>query len=63
MLTIDADGATLGPLDARFEADSLLALPAEAFIRLVYGRLDPEHTPPGVEDPTLKVLRTVFVGF
>lgn len=62
VLTVDADGATLGPLDARFEADSLLALPAEAFIRLVYGRLDPEHTPPGAEDPILDVLRTVFTG-
>ena len=63
VLTIDADGATLGPLDARFEADSLLALPAESFIRLVYGRLDPEHTPPGVDDPILETLRTVFPGF
>lgn len=63
VLTVDADGATLEPLDARFEADSLLALPAEAFVRLVYGRLDAEHTPPGTEDPILEVLRTVFVGF
>lgn len=63
VLTVDADGANLAPLDARFEADSLLALPAEAFIRLVYGRLDPEHTPPGVQDPILETLRTVFVGF
>ncbi|MGO8722460.1 MAG: maleylpyruvate isomerase family mycothiol-dependent enzyme, partial [Acidimicrobiales bacterium] len=34
---------------AAFEpGDSLasLALPAEAFVRLVYGRLDPAHTPP-----------------
>jgi len=63
VLTVDADGATLEPLDARFEADRLLALPAEAFIRLVYGRLDAEHTPPGVDDPILDVLRSVFVGF
>ncbi|HEY3923547.1 MAG TPA: maleylpyruvate isomerase family mycothiol-dependent enzyme [Acidothermaceae bacterium] len=63
VLTIDADGATLGPLDARFEADSLLALPSEAFIRLIYGRLDPDHTPPGTEDPILETLRTVFPGF
>jgi uncharacterized protein (TIGR03083 family) len=62
VLTVDADGATLEPLDARFEADHLLALPSEAFVRLVYGRLDAEHTPPGVEDPILEVLRTVFVG-
>jgi len=63
VLTVDAEGATLKPLDARFEADSLLALPAEAFVRLVYGRLDPDHTPPGVDDPILAELRQVFVGF
>jgi uncharacterized protein (TIGR03083 family) len=63
VLTVDAGGATLEPLDARFEADSLLALPAEAFVRLVYGRLDAEHTPPGVDDPILETLRSVFVGF
>jgi uncharacterized protein (TIGR03083 family) len=63
VLTVNAEGATLEPLDARFEADSLLALPAEAFVRLVYGRLDADHTPPGVDDPILETLRTVFVGF
>ena len=63
VLTVDADGATLEPLDARFEADQLLALPAEAFVRLVYGRLDAEHTPAGVDDPILDTLRTVFQGF
>jgi uncharacterized protein (TIGR03083 family) len=62
VLTVDADGATLEPLDARFEADSLLALPAEAFVRLVYGRLDVEHAPPGVDDPILETLRSVFTG-
>lgn len=43
---------------------SELRLPAEAFVRLVYGRLDPDHTPPvenaGVE---LDELRTIFPGF
>jgi len=40
-----------------------LRLPAEAFLRLVYGRLDPEHVPPGVgEDANLDVLRPVFPG-
>jgi uncharacterized protein (TIGR03083 family) len=40
-----------------------LRLPAEAFLRLVYGRLDPEHVPPGVgEDAYLDVLRPVFPG-
>lgn len=39
-------------------------LPAAAFIRLVYGRLDPAHTPAGVaDDPTVTSLRTVFPGF
>jgi len=63
VLTVDADGATLEPLDARSDADRLLALPAEAFVRLLYGRLDPEHTPPTADDPILEVLRHVFVGF
>jgi uncharacterized protein (TIGR03083 family) len=62
VLTVDAGGATLEPLDARSDADRLLALPAEAFIRLVYGRLDPDHTPPGADDPILEVLRDVFTG-
>jgi uncharacterized protein (TIGR03083 family) len=40
-----------------------LTLPAEAFIRLVYGRLDPEHTPPFDGDPELlDSLRSVFPG-
>jgi uncharacterized protein (TIGR03083 family) len=40
-----------------------LVLPAEALLRLVYGRLDPDSTPAGVDDPRLAVLRTVFPGF
>jgi uncharacterized protein (TIGR03083 family) len=43
---------------------SELRLPAEAFVRLVYGRLDPGHTPPaeatGVD---LDELRPIFPGF
>jgi len=41
-----------------------LRLPAEALIRLIYGRLDEAHTPPaetaGVE---LDDLRQIFRGF
>jgi hypothetical protein len=41
-----------------------LQLPAEALVRLVYGRLDPAHTPPvetrGVD---LDELRRMFPGF
>jgi len=41
-----------------------LALPAEAFIRLVYGRLDPAHTPPvETKRADLDELRQVFPGF
>jgi uncharacterized protein (TIGR03083 family) len=40
-----------------------LTLPAEAFIRLVYGRLDPDHTPSIDGDPALlDSLRSVFPG-
>ena len=62
VLSVNTEGATLEPLDARSDADRLLPLPAEAFTRLVYGRLDPEHTPVGADDPILEVLRRVFVG-
>ena len=39
-------------------------LPAEAFARLVYGRLDPDHQPAGydVDPDALAVLRRVFPG-
>jgi hypothetical protein len=41
-----------------------LALPAEAFIRLIYGRLDPAHTPPvTVTGLALDDLRRAFPGF
>jgi uncharacterized protein (TIGR03083 family) len=39
-------------------------MPAAALVRLVYGRLDPEHTPPAVETDgvDLETLRSVFPG-
>ena len=41
-----------------------LRLPAEAFIRLVYGRLGPHHTPPVESDGVdLDELRPLFPGF
>ena len=40
-----------------------LVLPAEAFCRLVYGRLDPDHTPAFTGDESvLDTLRAVFPG-
>lgn len=43
-----------------------IRMPAEAVLRLVYGRLDPDHTPPvdslsGTID--LGILRATFPGF
>jgi uncharacterized protein (TIGR03083 family) len=41
-----------------------LRLPAEAFVRLVYGRLDPAHTPSAeTRDVDLDELRQVFPGY
>ena len=52
---------TLQPTDEA-GADPLV-LPAEALVRLVYGRLDPDHTPEGVDGARLDRLRAVFPGF
>jgi uncharacterized protein (TIGR03083 family) len=40
-------------------------MPAAALVRLVYGRLDPEHTPAGIESDGLDIdtLRSIFPGF
>ena len=45
--------------------DGELLLPAEALLRLVYGRLDPRHTPPyeATDDTLLQRLRVIFRGF
>lgn len=45
-------------------ADPDVLLPAESFIRLVYGRLDPDHTPDTVtgDASALAQLREVFPG-
>jgi uncharacterized protein (TIGR03083 family) len=56
---------TLAPSAAGEDAElPELRLPAEALVRLVYGRLDPAHTPPvetrGVD---LDELRRLFPGF
>ena len=44
---------------------SSIELPAEAFVRLVYGRLDSEHTPAGITATGVDLarLRQVFPGF
>ncbi|PZS28421.1 MAG: hypothetical protein DLM59_14785 [Pseudonocardiales bacterium] len=51
--------------DAGGDVDGAIELPAEAFVRLFYGRLDLDHTPPVRESGTrgLADLRQVFPGF
>jgi uncharacterized protein (TIGR03083 family) len=61
-LAIGADSLELTPSDPVDAPD--LALPSEAFVRLVYGRLDPAHTSAVSGSPTLlDELRTAFPGF
>jgi uncharacterized protein (TIGR03083 family) len=62
-LDLGPSGVSLTPsLDDTSAAT--LTLPTEAFVRLVYGRLDPDHTPPSVatEGIDLDLLRNVFPG-
>ena len=58
---------TLSPLedDAEPAADGTITLPAEALLRLVYGRLDEAHTPPTTAEgsKTIDDVRPLFHGF
>jgi uncharacterized protein (TIGR03083 family) len=54
------DGVALSPGAGAASPD--VELPAEAFARLVYGRLDAEHTPAGEHGPALDTLRRLFPG-
>jgi hypothetical protein len=61
-LRLSADGAELRTGEPGQQPD--LELPAEAFARLVYGRLDAAHTPAFTGDAALlDSLRAVFPGF
>ena len=48
----------------REDATATLRLPGEAFVRLLYGRLDPGHTPASVEATGIELgtLRHSFPG-
>lgn len=59
-LQLTADAVTFEP--GHDGADPNLELPAEAFARLVYGRLDPVNTPSGVQGEEVDTLRRVFPG-
>jgi uncharacterized protein (TIGR03083 family) len=59
-LSIGQERVSLEPSGEDPEPD--LELPAEAFIRLVYGRLDAVHTPPTRGSVDVDELRRVFPG-
>jgi uncharacterized protein (TIGR03083 family) len=62
-LDLGPSGVSLSPSLDDTDAASL-SLPTEAFVRLVYGRLDPEHTPAQTvaDGVDLDLLRSVFPG-
>lgn len=60
-LDLGPESVSLTTIDDPIDAD--LTLPADAFIRLVYGRLDPAHTPTLDTRVDLDSLRRAFPGF
>jgi uncharacterized protein (TIGR03083 family) len=65
LLVSDDDGVQLHPVDdiPGDDGTPTLVLPAETFIRLVYGRLDPDHTPAASQNQgTVDLLRRTFPG-
>jgi uncharacterized protein (TIGR03083 family) len=71
-LEVRPDGVTLSPRETGSATDTdavhtdgpELELPADALIRLVFGRLDPDHSPAiAGEGADLDELRQVFPGF
>jgi uncharacterized protein (TIGR03083 family) len=65
VLETGPDGGTRAPAVGEDRpSGGTLGLPAEAFIRLLYGRLDPDHTPGSVrtDGADLDLLRGAFPG-
>jgi hypothetical protein len=64
VLETGPDGGTLAAAEDDRPSRGTVRLPAEAFIRLLYGRLDPDHTPSSVttDGADLDVLRRAFPG-
>jgi uncharacterized protein (TIGR03083 family) len=61
VMTLGTEGVTLE--EGKKSDDPLhIEMPAEAFVRLLYGRLDAAHTPAAAESEHLASLRLVFPG-
>jgi uncharacterized protein (TIGR03083 family) len=62
-VTIEVDSVDFATAAVDGQPDA--SMPAESFVRLVYGRLDPDHTPSTVtgEPATMGQLRAIFPGF
>jgi uncharacterized protein (TIGR03083 family) len=60
--TLDTGGVTLAPASPDDRPTAALALPAESFLRLVYGRLD-DAADLRASGVTLPELKSVFPGF
>lgn len=63
-LDLGPAGVRISPSADDAAGDAELTLPAEAFVRLAYGRLDPDHTPDSVatRGVDLDLLRSAFPG-
>jgi uncharacterized protein (TIGR03083 family) len=54
---------TVSVSEAEGFAEADIVLPAESFVRLVYGRLDTDHTPNGIQgEERIPLLRSAFPG-
>jgi uncharacterized protein (TIGR03083 family) len=60
-LALGAESVSLS--DATHSGTIDLELPAETFVRLIYGRLDAQHTPSGLSTYNFDSLRRAFPGF
>jgi uncharacterized protein (TIGR03083 family) len=60
-LDLDVDSAEL--IEKSHEGAADLEIPAESLVRLIYGRLDEEHTPESVSGDVVDFLRSVYPGF
>lgn len=60
VLTSGAGGVSLAPGAGD---GPIVDLPAESFVRLVYGRLDADHTPADIDAAAIAALRPLFPGF